>query len=277
MKSKLYAALFIAALSGCQKKENVKTYLSRPLMTTESFNQYPQQPADSLSIYDLSNIESRGASGSGTKKTFHVKFGDTIVHIQSSLKDKSRTTDLFSSAQFINSQKTSLLVQSADSTGLVAPFYLIALKGRQLDVVSLSRPSNGKADSRFTKGATRIGRSGYLINNDFFVTSVDAKAYFLKRQNTEERIQGIHFMNSPDRHTLVFLVSSSLYQVHYPTGTVYTLPISSKVFAQPGAVFTWIQHNYSWQKNDKGILFLKKNPDDNRIINAKDLRSVRKV
>ena len=277
MKSKLYATLLVAALSGCQGKENVKTYTPRELKGTESFNEYQQKGRDSLSVYTLSSDGAGQASGGEGKESISVKFGDTVVHIQSATSGKSLITSTFASAQFINSQKTCLLVQSADSTGLVAPFYLITLKDRQLEIVSLQRPSTGKEDSRFTKGATKIGRSGYLINNDFFVTTVNAKAYFLKRQNEQERIQGIHFLNSPDRHTLVFLVSSSLYQVHYPTGTVFTQSLSSNVPAQPGAMFAWIQHNFSWQKNAAGISFLKRNVDDNKIIDARDLKPARKL
>ncbi len=276
MKSKLYVTLLVAALFGCQGKENVKTYTPRELKGTESFNQYPQKGGDSLSVYNLNGAEP-GQNGGEEKESFRVKFGDTIVNIQSGTSDKNLVTGAFSFAQFINSQKTCLLVQSADSTGLTAPFYLITLKGRQLEIVSLYRPSTSKEDSRFTKGATKIGRSGYLVNNDFFITTVNAKVYFLKRQNEEERIQGIHFLNSPDRHTLVFLVSSSLYQVHYPTGTVFTQPLSSKVPAQPGAMFAWIQHNFSWQKNAAGISFLKKNVEDDKIIDARDLKPARKL
>lgn len=270
MKLKLYAPLLLAVLLGCQKKENEKTYVSRVLSANESFNEFQKNNGDSLVIYGSNETDSLQGDNEEKDQKLRVKFGDTIVRVQTNAKNKGISADRFASAQFLNTQKTCLLVQLSDSTGLVAPFYLIVIKDNKLEVVSLFRASTGQDDERFTKGMTKVGRSGYLINNDFFITTVNAKAYLIKRQNPEERIQGLYFLNSPDKRTLAFLVSSSLYQVHYPTGTVFTQPLSSKAPTTPSALFGWIQSNFYWEKDAKGISFLKENPDEDRVIDIKD-------
>lgn len=270
MKSNLYASFALLFLFGCQQKQLEKTYTPRILTANESFNAYVDAKEDSLSIFML-NTPASVNSGGDSEELMQVKFRDTLVKIQSGAG--TDLTDKFSSAQFLNSQKTCMLVQSADSSGLTAPFYMITLKDKKLDIVSLYRPSNGAEDSRFTKGMTKIGRSGYLINNDFFISTVNPKAYLVKRKDEGQRIQGLHFVNSPDRKTIVFLLESSLYQVHYPSGKVFNQPLSAKAPGKPGELYAWIQHNYSWQKNAEGISFLRVNTDADRLVDISEFRS----
>jgi len=268
MKTRVYIILLSVVLWGCQKKENSKTFIPRALNANEGFNQYQNENQGVLKIYKYG--DSPGTGNLEGKEWFGVKFSDTTLRIQTDAGDKDVVFDRFTFAQFVNTQKTCLLVQLPGSPGLVAPFYLIALKHGKPDVISLFRPSAGKQDRRFTKGLEYVGRSGYLINNDFFITSVDARVYMIKRQNPEERIQGLHFINSPDRRTLVFLVYSSLYEVHYPTGEVFTQRLSGAP-ENLKDVYKWIQDNYSWKKNEKGIFFLKKN-DNDRIVDISEFK-----
>lgn len=273
MKLKLHTICLLSLLiGGCTQQKNEKIYRSRVLMANESFNDFRKANEDSLNIYQLiPSMDSSQLIGNA-KEMMLVKFGDTVVKIQSGDADKGTITDKFAAAKFINTQKTCMLVQSADSSGLTAPFFLIAQKEGKLDIISLYRPSNGAEDSRFTKGLSRVGRSGYLINNDFFITMVNAKAYFIKRINEDQRIPGLHFVNSPDRKTLVFLLNSSLYQVHYPTGKVITEPIPEEAPDNPEKIYPWIQDNFSWQKNKAGISFLYRNGDANRIVNISEFK-----
>ncbi|HEY0175254.1 MAG TPA: hypothetical protein VGC08_02685 [Pedobacter sp.] len=267
MKSILSIFLLSVTLLSCQKKEEVKTYTSRSLNTTEDFNQYiKQEGTTGLTIVKTDSTPVTSKDGSVPEDRFIVKFRDTTVNIQNHLSDKSAVASQFSAAEFLNTQKTALLVQVADNSGLVAPFYLISLKGDKLDVVSLYRPSNGKDDRKFTKGLSKIGRSGYLINNDFFITTVNAKVYTLKRQSPEERIQGLHFVTSSDKNTLVFMESSALYEVHYPSGEAFTQPLPSTMPKDRGSLYSWIQNNFSWKKNAAGISFLKADKDDNSVV-----------
>lgn len=264
MKLFLYALTLITLSVGCSKKEEqTKTYLPRILTKNEGFNHYPEQKSDSLSIFNV---------GNSSPQQFSVKFRDTTVRIQTDAGDKSKSTDKFISAQFINTQKTCLLVQPADSTGLVGTSYLISLKGKGLEVISLYRASNGSQDQKFTKGINRVGAAGYLVDNDFFITNVNARAYLIKRQNPEERIQGQFLLMSPDRQTVVFLVQKSLYQVHYPSAEVATETLKGDVPQDIPGVYAWIQNNYSFQKNKKSISFLKYN-DDDRIVDIKEFKS----
>lgn len=266
MKLPIYVILFSLVLLGCQKNDG-KVYLPRELTTDEDLNQSVKTAA--LSITRLVDEE---ADNKAKLEVFSVKFGDTTVKVQTNKADVKSATGHFAYAQFINTQKSSLLVQVADASGLTAPFYLLTLNKGQLDVISLYRASNGKADSRFTKGLTKVGLSGYLINNDYYVTPVSAKVYPIKRQTPEERIQGLYFINSPDKKTVVFLVGSSFYEVHYPSGETFTQLLAATAPAEPEALYKWIQDNYSWQKNDKGISFLKANIEDNRVRNFSEFK-----
>lgn len=268
MKLKLCALLFSAALLSCTQKDQGKIYSPRNLTEKEDFNKFEKGTENALAIYKYNDTQNTGQAAE--EEIFGVKFRDTAVRIQLNPGDKEAIADHFVLAEFLNTQKTSLLVQIADHSGLTAPFFLISVNHDQLDVVRIYRPSRGKDDQHFTAGLSRVGRSGYLINNDFFITTVDAKVYPITRQKQEERIQGRYFLNSPDRKTLVFLVSSALYEVNYPAGEVYTQPLSSDMPKVPAQVFAWIQNNYSWQTDARGISFLKKNKDDNRIVDIKD-------
>jgi len=264
MKLKLYPLVFLAALLGCQQKENVKTYIPRALTANENFIQ-SENSKNALTIqYDSTGNEAQA------QKIFSVKLKDTTIQIQTG-SSKKDATDKFSFAEFVNTEKTCILVQAADKSGLVAPFYLIYLNDNKLDVISIYKASHGAQDVRFTKGLTKIGRSGYLINNDFVITTVLTKIYPIKRQDPAERIQGLYFVTSPDKHTLVFLVGSSLYEVNYLTNEVFTQPLS-KIPKEPEAIFKWIEDHYSWQASGKETYFLKANADDNRIIDISQFK-----
>lgn len=272
MKTCLFAVLFVAVvLVGCQGDKKEKAYLPRTLAAGEDFNSYAKNDETPFSVLKLTDADGLGPAAEEPEELFTIKFRDTIVMIQPDEADKGNVKDKFSLAQFVNTQKTSLLVQIADSSDLVAPYYLLTLKNDQLEVVNLYRPSTGKRDVEVTKGKIRVGSSGYLINNDYFITNVNAKVYPIKRQNPEERIQGEYFMNSPDKKTFVFLMADAFYEVHYPTNETFTLPFNSAP-SNKSALYAWVQANFSWQKDDKGISFLKQNVDDNRIIDIKEFK-----
>lgn len=263
MKTKVYAILISCALFGCQQKDDSKTYVPKELTAKENLNQYPKTPGDSLTV---SRVVQEKTDKQNSQELYSVKFRGAPVKIQTGKTDKDPAVDKFAFAEFVNTQKTTLLVQIADSTGLTAPFYLISLNNDQLDVISLYRASNGKDDSKFTKGMSKIGLTGYLINNDYFVTTVVSKVYPIKRQNDAERIQGLPFINSPNRETLGFLTGSSIYQVNYRTGATYNLQLPTPLPENPAALYAYVQNNYVWSKNKEGIFFLKAGADDNKIV-----------
>lgn len=269
MKSIFYVLLFSIVISACQQKDSEKTLVPRPLTANENFNQFSKDKKAGLAIFQNKDSAITKRADRVPNASYHVKLGDTAISIQMDPNDKNAVVNTFSFAEFLNTQKTCLLVQVADNSGLVAPFYLITLKDDQLEAVTLYRASNGKNDKKFTKGLDVIGRSAYIINNDYVLKRVDSKIYTIKRQNPDERIQGTFFINSPDKETIIFMLASSLYEVHYPSGTVYNQPLPANRPAAP-AIYKWIQDNYSWQRNESGISFLKKNVDDNRIINIED-------
>lgn len=250
MKKVLYLFALSALIYSCGKKEVSATYTPRVLTVTEKFNESTEGPDTALKVIKYSSDEKDASS----KDLVSVTFRDTIVNIKLGETDSS-ATGKFASANFINTQKTALLVQVADQSGK-APYFIVALKEGKLDVVSLYRPSNGKMDLEFTKGAIPVGRNGYVVNNDFFVANVTAKVYVLKRQKPEERIQGEFIANSPDRTTLAFLTSqtSSLYQVNYVANQSLDLPISKEVSSD---VYRYVQKNFSWQPTNGGIYFFK--------------------
>jgi len=264
MKNLLYALGLSLILLSCQKnQENAVTYTPRVLTATEKFNE-SQPAADSVfTIYNYNSGNDKETSG---EEAFRVKFRDTVVSIQKSKAD-STSTDKFAFAQFVNTQKTALLVQAADSTGSNTQFYLLALKGGKLDVVSLDRPSAAKQD--VAPGLSKVGRAGYLVNNDFFITNVNAQAYLIKRQNADERIQGEFILNSPDKSTLIFLSPNSLYQVHYPSDESFTEKLSKPAPQSAAAVSDWIRENFTWEKNKKGITYLKFS-DSDRIVDIRE-------
>lgn len=270
MKRTLCLLLIALGGLGCQKSEDPKVYTARPADITQKFIESAPHPESKLMKVEYKD-EGEKDSGNG-KNVYGIKFGDTTVSIGINPDDEKAVTSKFSFAEFLNGQNTIMLVQIADNSGVTAPYYLLTVKDKKLDVMNLYRPSKGGDDKRFTKGATKVGRSGYLVNNDYFISAVNVRIYPLKRQNPDERIQGIHFMNSPDRKTLVFLVGSSLYEVHYPSQETYTLALPADMPKVPEQVFPWIQNNYSWGTNGQGISFLKKNKDDNRVVDISEFK-----
>jgi len=270
MKILLYPFLLSALLLGCKNEEAIKTYVPSLLTANEQFNAYQTNVEDSLIL--IKNDSKDKEEIAGLKEWFSVKFRDSIIRIQTNTKDANAGSAKFATAQYVNTQKTCLLVQVADSSGITPLCYLIALKDGLPKVISLYRPSTGSQDSRFTKGIIKAGNSGYLVNNDFFVTNVNARVFLIKRQNPEERIPGIYMVNSPDKSTLVFVINSSFYEVNYPSGEVLTLPMDKSAPKDSGALFNWIQSNYVWTKNTKGISFLSKRPDDDRIVDISEFK-----
>lgn len=263
MKTKVFAILISCALFGCQQKDDSKTYVPKELTTKENLNQYPKTPGDSLTV---TRVVQEKTDKPNAQELYGVKFKGAPIKIQTSKTDVNAVADKFALAEFVNTQKTTLLVQVADSTGLSAPFYLVSLNGDQLDVISLYRASNGKDDSKFTKGMSKIGLTGYLINNDYFVTTVVSKVYTIKRQNDAERIQGLPFINSPNRETFGFLTGSTIYQVNYRTGATYNLQLPTPLPENPAALYAYVQNNYAWTKNSDGVFFLKSGSDNNKIV-----------
>lgn len=263
MKKLCYALGLSVILWSCKQQENTATYTPRVLTANEKFN-------DSYDGKDsVFTILSKKDQNAEVKEAFNVKFKDTLVKILINKADANSATDKFASARFINTQRTTLLVQLADNSGLAAPAYLIALKDGKVNVISLYRPSKGAADAKYTTGITQLGRTGYLLNNDFFITNVTANVYFIKRQNPEERIQGEFIVNSGDKSTLVFLTPSSLYQVNYPSDEVYNEKLAKPAPESAAERNTWIANNFRWTENKKGIAFLKFS-DSNRIVDIKD-------
>jgi len=272
MKTSLFAVLFVAVvLVGCQEDKKEKAYVPRVLAAGEDFNSYAKNDETPFTLLKLTDEAGLDPAAEEPEELFTIKFRDTTVMIQPDAADKGNVKGTFSLAQFVNTQKTSLLVQIADSSNLVAPYYLLILKNNQLEVVNLYRPSTGKNDVEVTKGMVRVGSSGYLINNDYFITNVNAKVYPIKRENPEERIQGDYFMNSPDKKTFVFMLADAFYEVHYPTNETFTLQFKGAP-SNKSALFAWVQSNFSWQKNSNGISFLKQNGNDNRIVDIKEFK-----
>jgi hypothetical protein len=267
MKKNLYALILSLLIFGCESKKLEQTLVPRTISSNEDFNVYASNKDKAFAVVKYAG-EGQASPGKPTKEVFSVKFGDTLIRIQPDKADKNFITDKFAMAEFVNTQRTALLVEAADSTGLVAPFYLITLKNDRPQVVSLYRASKGANDIRFTKGMIRVGSSGFLINNDFFVTTVNAKVYVLPRQNPEERIQGDFFLKSSDKSTFVFFTSNAFYQVNYPTGDVYSEPLPKAAPKDIQNVYKWVQDNFAWVKNGKGISFFKQ-IDHDKVIDMR--------
>lgn len=263
MKLYLLALTLMTLVISCNKEENIKTYTPRILTKNEAFNDYLEKKTDSITIYK--------SNKKGKEDLLLVKFRDSIVSIQVDPNNSKKTTDNFTFAEFANTQKTCLLVQSADSIGPVAPSYLIALKDGKLDVISLYRPSTDASPKESGLGINRLGRTGHLVDNDFFITGVTARAYLLKRQNPEQRIQGKFLILSPDRKTIVFATPKSLYQVNYITDETSTENLPADLPQDITSVYQWVQNNYSFQKNRQGVSFLKSN-DNDRIVDIKEFK-----
>lgn len=254
MKTKYYALILSVFLFSCKDTPKEKILIPRPLVENEDFNSYPKDPEDVLKLVKaVDQIHDQGVMN----EINSVKFKDSLIRIQPDPKDKTFLKDRFALTEMVNTQQTCALVQLEGNQKAEAPFFLIAAKDGKAEVASLYRASNGADDERFTKGMIRVGKSGYLINNDYFITTVNAKVFPIKRQNENERIQGQYFMNSKDKTTLVFLTKDSFYQVHYPTGSVYNAPLPKKAPREVANIYKYIQDNYRWVKNGKGIEFLQ--------------------
>ncbi|WP_432707950.1 hypothetical protein [Pedobacter sp.] len=269
MKSIITFLFLSVVFLGCQSNKTEVTYVPKVITDNTDFNFHSEETDVKLSIIKYSLPEKATAN---EDETFGIKFGDTTVRIRLDNKDPESAHKAFSFAKFINTQKTAMLVQIADNSGLVAPFFIVAVKDGQLQVHRLYRASTGKLDKEITRGVKAVGSSGHLVNNDYFVTNVNAKVYLIKRQNPEERIQGDFFIQSSNRQTLVFLVPSAFYQVHYPTGENFTQALPASLPMVNAAIYKWVQATCSWVENTNGISFLKSDSGDNRIRNLNEFR-----
>ncbi|MBB2151552.1 hypothetical protein [Pedobacter gandavensis] len=265
MKHTLLALALMTLIFGCSKdEEKTKNYIPRALTKNESFNFSSDKKSDSVTIYKLNKPEQA--------EWLSVKFGDSTVSIQTDPKDPKKATNHFTFAEFVNTQKTCVLVQIEDETALVAPSFLISLKEEGgLQVVSLSRPTKEGPGEKSGLGISRLGRTGHLVDNDFFITSVTAKAYLLKRQDPEQRIDGKFLILSPDRQTIVFATPKSLYQVNYISNETSTLPLPANLPTDLPTVYNWVQKSYSFQKSKQGISFLT-NREDDKIVDISEFK-----
>lgn len=263
MKLTLLALFLSIALFACDKKLE-KTYSPREMAASETFDQIPKSRS---SILTLVKIDSNRSDG---QDHFAVQFRDTTIIIQDG---KWPSTSLFKNPHFINSQNTAVVVEVADSSGFVAPFYLISLKDNTVDVASLNKPSSGEQNLKYTKGLVALNRTNFVINNDFIVNSVNGKVNAIKREKPDERIQGEFLMYSRDKTTLVFLTHDALYQVNYLTGETETLKLPAKLLADLDDIRNAITQNYTWGKSKHGTPFLKYNGDPDRIVDIKEFNN----
>ncbi|RNL54232.1 hypothetical protein [Pedobacter jejuensis] len=258
MKTTFLALILSVILFSCKQEKLEKTYTPRALVNGESFNETTKSKEDALKLVKVD-------SGKKDGDVYAITFKDTSIFIQDNPKPLVKQ---FKAPRFLNTQKTAAIVQVADGTGLVSPFYIVALKDGIPEVVKLDQESNGANDSKFTVGLQEISLSTFLINNDFVVTIINGRVYPVKREHDNERIQGKFLLNSADKSTLVFAMEKSLYQVNYLTGETFDLPVSAETL-NPQTIIKNIQQDFSWQKNNKGTLFLKKY-DNDRIIDISE-------
>jgi len=173
MRNLIYALAVTVLLFSCKGK-NESVFVPRTITETERFNSY--QEGDALFIMNY-GTEDRAKDEKDVQGEFSIKFRDTTILIQTKPSDPAAKTDKFIFAQYVNTQKTTILAQVADTTLAIPPMYLISLNENKIEVISLDRPSNGAKDKEYTTGLVKVGKTGYLINNDFFITNVNAKAY----------------------------------------------------------------------------------------------------
>ncbi|RZK81322.1 MAG: hypothetical protein EOO92_04910 [Pedobacter sp.] len=249
-------------LLGCGKKEFEQTYVPELIKPNQTFNDSYSEK-DSVLRFTRHDEGEGKPLGENPKTWYGVTFGDTVVKVQTIPSDPSSAKYKFIRGKFMNTQKTCLLVQIADTFGLQAKFYIIALKNHRLTVTELRRPASN--ENKNTIGLTYVGRDGFLINNDFFMTFVNAKVYFLKRQYEDERIDGQFFLKSEDKQTLVFLQEGSLYQVNYYADKSTTIPLD--VDARKPGIQMYIQENFVWKKDSFGVSFLKQEKNALAVIN----------
>lgn len=267
MRNLVYALALTVFLFSCSSKHE-SVIIPRVLTDTERFNSY--QEGDALFIMKY-GTEDRIKDDKNAEGEFNIKFRDTTIFIQTNPSDPAAKTDKFSFAQYVNTQKTTILAQAAGKEGEIAPVYLINLNENKVEVISLSRPSKGAKDKEYTQGLVKVGKTGFIINNDFFVTNVNAKAYVLKRQNPDERIQGVYFNLSQDKQTLVFLTANSLYQIHYATDKANTQVLPADKSTTPDIAAVYIASNYKWVV-ENNIAFLKKTGDNNKIVDISSFK-----
>ncbi|MFP5081109.1 hypothetical protein [Pedobacter sp. JCM 36344] len=259
MRKLLTVIALTLILGSCTKKEAFeKVYLSHVINPGESFNEYPSE-IDSAITFNVHQEKVGKTLGANPKVWYGVKFGDTVVRIQTNKADPNYSNEKFIRGKFMNTQKTSLLVQIADNFGYKAKFYLISLKNHQLSVTELRRPTAQEGDLNYI-GLIHLGSEGYLLNNDFLINPVNSQVYFLKRENQDERIQGQYLLKSPDKGTLVFMKDSSLYQVNYENDESINVPLRIDP-TKPG-LYMYIQENYVWKSKRPRLSFLMedKNP-----------------
>ncbi|RZL19061.1 MAG: hypothetical protein EOO89_04460 [Pedobacter sp.] len=268
MRNLVYALALTVFLFSCSGKHE-SVIIPRVLTDTERFNSY--QEGDALFIMKY-GTEDRIKDDKNAEGEFNIKFRDTTIFVQTNPSDPAAKTDKFSFAQYVNTQKTTILAQAAGKEGEIAPVYLINLNENKIEAISLSRPSKGAKDKEYTQGLVKVGKTGFIINNDFFVTNVNAKAYVLKRQNPDERIQGIYFNLSQDKQTLVFLTANSLYQIHYATNKANTQELPADKSTTPDIAAVYIASNYKWVV-ENNIAFLKKTGGDpNKIVDISSFK-----
>jgi len=252
MKKLLYL-LTIFLMGSCADHETIEqVYIPHIINPGETFNDYPSEKDSSITF--IMHREKEGKTlGANPKIWYQVKFGDTVVRIQTKKQDPNYSNGKFIQGRFMNTQKTTLLAQIADDLGFKAKFYFISLRNHQLTVTELKRQTEEEGNPDGI-GLIHLGGEGYLLNNDFLINPVNAKVYFLKRENPEKRIQGRYLMKSPDEGTLVFLRPSSLYQVNYQNDESYSVPFRIDP-TQPG-LYMHIQENYIWKTKRPGLSFL---------------------
>ncbi|MFF5379752.1 hypothetical protein [Pedobacter suwonensis] len=262
MKITLYALLLSVVLFGCGGNSE-KTFKARAFAASDDFNVFPKSKTDILTIVKTDSGKL------ATDDRFSIKSKDTTIIVDDAPNAEVKK---FKVASFINTQRTAVLVQSDNEKDKMNPFYIIYLNGGKTEVVSLDRPSKGAEDQKYTKGLEELTRSNWLVNNDFFITTINSRVYPIKRQKEDERIQGKFFMYSSDKTTLVFLTANSLYQVNTATGETFNLPLPAALTNQPETLVGNIQRDYTWVNNSNGTSFLKKNADDDRIVDISEFK-----
>ncbi|SDG39289.1 hypothetical protein SAMN05421827_10658 [Pedobacter terrae] len=262
MKITLYALLLSVVLFGCGGNSE-KTFKARAFAAGDDFNVFPKSAKNILTIVKTDSGKMAAAD------RFIIKSKDTAIIIDDA---PNAETKKFKIASFINTQKTAVLVQSDNGKDKMDPFYIIYVNGGKTEVVSLNKPSKGAEDKQYTNGLEELTRSNLLVNNDFFITTINSRVYPIKRQKEDERIQGKFFMYSSDKTTLAFLTANALYQVNTKTGETFNLPLPVSLTNQPETLVGNIQRDYTWVANKNGTSFLKKNADDDRIVDIKEFK-----
>ena len=253
MKNLIHLLILSCILASCGGTETIeKVYASHVINPGESFNEYPSEK-DSSITFNVHQEKDGKPIGENPKIWYDVKFGDTLVSIQTNKEDPTQSNGKFIRGKFMNTQKTSLLAQVADRFGLKAKFYLISLKNHQLSIAEMRRETTDEGDLDYL-GLIHLGSEGYLLNNDFLINPVNSKVYFLKRENPDVRIQGQYLMKSPDKGTLVFLRPSTLYQVAYQYDESTTVPF--RIDPTLPGLYMHIQENYVWKTKRPGVTFL---------------------